>query len=180
MSLHELADIGQIIGGFAVVGSLIFVGLQIRQNTKSSRAATLQLNTDFWLNYMLTVADPKFRNIYAMGASGHDDLDQSQFGQFFLLCRASFMGLENQHYQYRYGLLDSGAYVGYQTTIREQVAAFPGIRAMWQLVRHAYGSHFVAFMDEQIAATDAHKSESAFQEWKILVGKQKGTAKRGK
>jgi hypothetical protein len=78
--------------------------------------------------------------------------DQHQFGQFFLLCRATFMGLENQHYQYRLGLLDRDAYAGYKTTIKEQIAAFPGIRAMWQLVRHGYSKDFVAFMDEQISA----------------------------
>jgi hypothetical protein len=40
------------------------------------------------------------------------------------------MGCENQHYQYRLGLLDREAYDGYKTTIKEQIAAFPGIRAM--------------------------------------------------
>jgi len=62
------------------------------------------------------------------------------------------MECENQHYQYRVGLLDREAYAGYITTIKEQIAAFPGIRAMWQLVGHSYSKDFAAFMDEQIAA----------------------------
>jgi hypothetical protein len=172
MTLHELADIGQIIGGFAVVGSLIFVGLQIRQNTKSSRAATLQLNADYWLNYFSMIADPKFNAIYAKGSLGQADLEQSQFGQFFVLCRATFMGMENQHYQFRHGLLDSDAYTGYEITIREQIAAFPGIRAMWQIVRHTYSADFVDFMDKQVAMP-SHSRESVFRKWKELVANQK-------
>jgi hypothetical protein len=82
------------------------------------------------------------------------------------------MGCENQHYQYRAGFLDRNAYVGYETTIREQIAAFPGIRAMWQLVRHSYSKDFVAFMDGQISALPAHESESAFQKWTGLVENQ--------
>ena len=169
MTLSDWANIGQVIAAVAVVLSLIFVGLQVRQNTKSSQASTLQLNADYWLNYITTRADPKFSEVFAMGASGRGKFDQHQFGQFFLLCRATFMGLENQHYQYRLGLLDRDAYAGYKTTIKEQIAAFPGIRAMWQLVRHGYSKDFVAFMDEQISAVPSHESESAFQKWQRLV-----------
>jgi hypothetical protein len=174
MTLSDAANIGQLVGALAVVGSLIFVGLQVRQNTRSNQASTLQLNADYWLSYLATVADPGFSKVYAMGASGK--LDQQQFGQFFLLCRATFMGCENQHYQYRLGLLDKDAYAGYQTTIREQIAAFPGIRAMWQLVRHSYSTTFAAFMDEQISAMpQTHESDSAFQRWQGLVQTQSRT-----
>jgi hypothetical protein len=67
------------------------------------------------------------------------------------------------------GLLDTEAYDGYKTTIKEQIAAFPGIRAMWQMVKHSYSKDFVAFMDEQISALPAHESESAFQKWTGLL-----------
>jgi len=59
MTLSDWANIGQVIAAVAVVVSLIFVGLQVRQNTKSSQAATLQLNADYWLNYITAIADPK-------------------------------------------------------------------------------------------------------------------------
>ena len=42
MSLNDLANLGQIIGAIAVVISLIYVALQIRQNTNAVRAATAQ------------------------------------------------------------------------------------------------------------------------------------------
>ena len=82
------------------------------------------------------------------------------------------MGCENQHYQYRAGFLDRNAYVGYETTIREQIAAFPGIRAMWQLVHHSYSKDFVAFMDEKISTLPAHEPQSAFEKWQALVENQ--------
>lgn len=169
MTLSDWANIGQVVGAVAVIASLIFVGLQVRQNTKISKATALQLNADHWLNYITTIADPNFGKVYAMGASGRTKLDQRQFGQFFLLCRANFMGCETQHYQYRLGLLDRDAYDGYKTTIREQITALPGIRAMWQLVRHSYSKDFAAFMDEQISALPPHEAESAHRKWSALV-----------
>jgi hypothetical protein len=175
MTLSDWADVGQVVGALAVVASLLFVGFQVRQNTKSNQATALQLNADYWMTYITTIADPAFSKVYATGASGRGQLDRQQFAQFFLLCRVTFMGCENQHYQYRVGLIDREAYAGYITTIREQIAAFPGIRAMWELVRHSYSRDFAAFMDEQIAAVPVHAPESAFQQWQRLVEQQTAT-----
>ena len=172
MTLSDWANIGQVAGALAVIASLVFVGFQVRQNTKSNQATALQLNADYWQNYITKIADPNFSKVYAIGASGRGKLDQQQFVQFFLLCRVTFMGCENQHYQYRVGLLDKDAYAGYITTIKEQIAAFPGIRSMWQLVRHSYSRDFSAFMDEQMSALPPHEPESAFQKWQRLVENQ--------
>ena len=38
MTLDQLANFGEFIGGLGVIISLIFVGIQIRQNTNSIRA----------------------------------------------------------------------------------------------------------------------------------------------
>ncbi len=169
MTLSDLANIGQVVASVAVIASLMFVGLQIRQNTKANRASTLQMNADYWLTYLTTLADSRFSVLYSKGALGRKDLDGEQFGQFFFLCRATFMGCENQHYQYRTGLLDEDAYRGYQATIREQIAAFPGVRAMWQLVKHTYGTEFVKFLDVQIAKTPAHERGSIQERWTELL-----------
>jgi hypothetical protein len=94
MTLEDVAHIGEVVGGIGVLGSLIFVGLQVQQNTKSVRASTLQLGTDFWTNLFVTLADPKFVEAYGKAIAGHDDLDQMQFMQFFLLIRAQLLGME--------------------------------------------------------------------------------------
>ena len=40
MTLAELSDLAHAVGAVAVVASLIFVGIQIRQNTRATRAAS--------------------------------------------------------------------------------------------------------------------------------------------
>lgn len=169
MTLVDLANIGQAVGALAVIASLIFVGLQVRQNTKATRATALQMNADYWLSYFSMLADRQLSDIYSKGAIGRAELDGGQFGQFFILCRATFMGCENQHYQYLSGLLDDDAYRGYEATIREQIAAFPGVCAMWQLVKHTYGTEFVKFLDKQIASADEHSRGSMQKQWRALI-----------
>jgi hypothetical protein len=167
MTLSDLANIGQVIGSLGVVGSLIFVGLQVQINSKVNQASALRQNADYWLNYWVHIADPKFSKVYAMGMSG-GELDNQQFGQFYMLCRLTFLGCANQHHQYRRGHLDQGGYAGFETAMREQIATFPGMRAMWQLVRHAYSADFAAFMDKQMACP-AYRQRSMFQKWKQLI-----------
>ena len=175
MTLADIAHIGELLGGAGVLGSLIFVGLQIKQNTKSVRASTLQLNTDYWANFLTTMADPQYVTVFGKGMAGNADVDQNEFGQFFVLTRAYFLGLENQHFQYRQGLLDTGQFASYEIATREQMLAFPGIRAVWKMVRHTYSKEFIDFVDQLIAATPLHR-ESAFGKWKALVAAERATA----
>ena len=48
MSLDHVANIAEISAAAFVIVSLIYVGIQIRQNTRTVRGSTLQMNTDFW------------------------------------------------------------------------------------------------------------------------------------
>lgn len=161
LTLSDVVDLSQIAGAVAVIASLIFVGLQIRHNTTTARAATLQANAQYWQDFFAMAADPVYGKSYARGAAGRADLTGEEFGQFFFLCRAVFMGCENQHYQFTRGLIDADAYRGYEATIREQIAAQPGVRAMWTLVRHSYGTEFQTFFDRQVALAEERAAQSA-------------------
>ncbi len=173
MSLSDLANLSQIVGALAVVASLIFVGLEVRHNTTTARAATLQSNSAYWQEFFAMIGDPKYGKSYAKGAAGKDELTGEEFGQFFFMCRAVFMGCENQHYQFRQGLIDTDAYRGYEATIREQIAALPGVRAMWSLVRHTYGRDFQQFFDKQVASASMNKTNSMLEKWKSALAAQR-------
>jgi hypothetical protein len=167
ITVADLAHIADIVAAIGIIGSMIFVGVQLRQNTRSVRSSALQQNTDHWQNYYAFLADPKFAATFAKGSAGHD-LEQAEFNQFFLLCRALLMGMENQHYQFQQGLIDKEAYAGFQVVMKEQIAAFPGIRAMWQLTRHCYSADFGRFLDQIVAAAPIHQ-QSTYKKWKELV-----------
>lgn len=165
LSLSDYAAVSQIVGSVAVAASLIFVAVNIRHNTKTARAATLQANLMFWQEFFALMSDPKAGKIYARGAAGDADLSGDEFGQFFFHCRTICMGCENQHYQYQQGLIDDDAYRGYEATIREQIATQLGVRAMWTLQRHIYGTECQRFFDEQIEVASRLNAASMRSEW---------------
>jgi hypothetical protein len=175
MNITDLAHIADIVAAIGVIGSMIFVGVQVRQSTRSIRSSTLQQQAnqlqqyaEQWQKYYASLSDPKVAATFAKALAGRD-LDQAEYGQFLLMCRALFISAESLHYQYQQGLIDKEVYARLQLAMQEQLFAFPGIRAMWQLTRHYYGSDFVESLDEIVASAPIHQRQSSYKKWKELV-----------
>lgn len=165
MGLSQLADLGELLSGVAVVASLVYLAVQIRQNTRTVRASTLHQNTDLWSSLFLRLAEPDLARAYVAGMAGQPDIKPLQYTQFFFLCRSMFLAFENQHYQMRHGVLDSEAYAGYERSISTQVLAFRGFRLWWKLNRSMYSPDFVDHVDAMIADVPEADPGSFLREW---------------
>lgn len=128
MSLEQFAYLAEIISGLAVVASLIYLAIQIRQNTQTVKSATLLGNTEIWSNMLLELASEDHIKAFIAGSRGTADIPPQEFTQFFLQCRVLFVSFENQYYQFSNGSLDEETYKGYERSISKQILAFPGFR----------------------------------------------------
>ena len=176
MTLLEWGALGELIGGIAIIGSLIYVGIQIRQNTRAVRGSTLQMNTDFWGTLFLRLAEPEMSQAYAAGMVGQPDIRPAHYTQFFFICRAMFLGLENQYYQFRHGILDQATYLGYERSIQTQLLAFPGFRIWWQQSRAVFSPAFVAHVDSMIERTPEADPGALLSEWSTLAQSRQSAA----
>ena len=169
MTLSDLANIGEFFGGIAVLGSLVYLAIQIRQNTKAVRGATLQQNTDFWGNLFLQLADQKLTLTYAVGMQGRPDIPPINFAQFHFIARAMFLGLENQYFQYRHGILDSESYLGYERIIKGQVLAYRGFRIYWEQNSVYYSPIFISYIDALVESTPELVGAPLLDEWVAIA-----------
>ena len=142
MPLDQLANIAEITAAALVIVSLIYVGVQIHQNTRAVRGSTLQLNTD---------------------------IRPAHFTQFFFICRAMFLGFENQYYQFRQGILDQATYLGYERSMQTQLLLFPGFRVWWQQSHDVFSPEFVARVDSMIDRTPEADPGALMSEWSTLA-----------
>lgn len=55
ISLTDLGNLGEFVGAIAVIASLIYVGIQLRQNTAAIKITTAQAFTDTWNGYISTL-----------------------------------------------------------------------------------------------------------------------------
>ena len=98
MSLQDLGSIGELVGGFAIVVSLIYVALQIRQNTRQVSENTRSVQRDSWRNsvqdanswrYSL-IHHPDVADLYRRGLRDAESLGSNDWLRFRLLLDSLF------------------------------------------------------------------------------------------
>jgi len=115
MTIQEWGSIGEIIGGVAVVISIIYLAIQIRSNTRAARASASFDATHSWATLNEKVA---FMDDRTMKVTIHSYKPETRWGEIeevdrariSLLHRALFQKLEGQYYLYQYGLLEAGVW----------------------------------------------------------------------
>lgn len=119
MTIFELGALGEFIGAIAVVITLLYLAVQISQNTKATRAQIHQARSDQAQQYYLHLCEQSviaevFEKLQSeIGVLDPDNLEtlsQEELRQLRALCAASISRLENSFYQYQNGFLNGEMY----------------------------------------------------------------------
>ena len=152
MTLETLYYITQIVAVIAILGSLIAIWFQMRQNQRVERAngqRTLLVQASEWFN--ATRDDSELFDILARlmeDYNGADPIDQARFSSwgFELL----FM-VESAMYMHRDGFLNEKSYDGILQGALALVKT-PGGQQWWQEAQHIWGADAVAELKERMTA----------------------------
>jgi hypothetical protein len=107
MDLQLLANLGDAIGGLGVVVSLLYLAIQIRQNTKAVRSSSYHQAAEQTWNYCLAVAqDESLAEILARRMAG-GDLTPAEQMRANISDQALIYGFENMLRLQEQGLVDS-------------------------------------------------------------------------
>ena len=101
--LKAMIEIGSAI---AVLVGLIFVGVELRQNTAAVEAATFQSLTDASSDWLMTVAgDPELLRAWTIGSTDPEKLDEADSARYFLVSRSFWVRMQNVFSQWERGTL---------------------------------------------------------------------------
>jgi len=150
MSLSALASLGSFVSGFAVLISLVYLALQVRQTERNQQISIRHSRATRIVELHLALADSAVANAWLHGSQSPENLTQAELGQFINLCRALFFHFEDSFYQREEGLLNDAAFETVVAGVRFS-AKSPGWRAAWKLARPNFGGRFLAFMDGIVA-----------------------------
>jgi hypothetical protein len=178
MNLENLANIGEFIGGIAVIASLIYLAIQIRQNTQSVKSSTVATNTANWSSLLVNLASGDRSEAYMNGLVGMGDMSALHFQQFALMSRAMLVSFESQHYQYLTGALDQDMYRGYERACKDQILAFPGHQMIWEITRDGFSPDFRELVDRLISEVSEEDSYRMLQQWQHLAKQRKAERER--
>jgi len=146
MSLSDLASLGSFVSGVAVLISLIYLALQVRQAEKNQQSLMQQSQSDRVCAMLIRNAEPDLAEVYRKGLSG-EELTEVELVQFSSLFRAQMISRQDTFLQHERRLTSEPVFHTMRMTTRDAMRA-PGARAIWRMVRLTYGPGFRAFIDE--------------------------------
>jgi len=148
MTLSDFASIGSLASGIAVLVSLIFIGLQVMQNTRAIRAQIHQNITDGWIGIGAIIAD--HGRSFAEGLAADEKSFAAMPDEDKLVFMSSIFALfkhyENMFLQYKEGFIrgeDWNAWVGHMFMYWRM----PGVQMWWKARREAFSPDFRRFIE---------------------------------
>ena len=152
MNWEAVGAIGEMVGAIAVIVTLGYLAVQIRQNTRTVRASThhgisRELNE---LNIAFG-SDPAVSSLLLRGSEDYSQLDHDERFQYTLLMRAAFGTYNDAFLQFREHLISGEVWA----TFRPVLAAIfgsPGAREWWERNRQIYPEAFQEEISRILAA----------------------------
>ena len=163
MSLEDWAAVAEIVGAIAIIATLIYLAIQVKQNTgaiQSSNAMVLHNNMSDLAREI--TRDRDLGNIIVRALAGTDELSPAEkmasYGWFYTFLRTG----ELAHLRYRSGDLDKEYWDASLVFFRAYWQT-PGFRAYWANRKAAFTPDFQSAVEEWIndtsdAITPADKS----------------------
>ena len=148
MKLEKWALIAEIIGGLAVVFSLIYVGFQVTQNTQAIRINTVQQSLSWILNeseHILLYEDLR----ETMRVDDLTSLSPTDRQQHDVQRLTMLRVFEYQHFLYAEGQLDDGMWSGLKQRMMD-FGSQENLRIVWDERKTWFNPRFREFMEDEI------------------------------
>lgn len=171
MNLADLAALGSAVSGFAILVSLLYLSLQIRQTQKNQRALMQQGRVARISSAAATFADPAIAETVDRCWDGAADVSSGQLRQFANVCRQLFVSAEDSFLQHEDGLLGEAAYASLVASMKGYLSS-PGMRAMWKLTRSWYAPGFVAFIENLMREAPVAANADRLAQWRTAVAQE--------
>ncbi len=150
MSIIELGALGEFLGSIGVIATLIYLAIQVRQNTHMTRANIRQARSDSSLALYALGATSEIAEIRAKERRD-EVLTDVEEERTFLWHIAVWRGQQTIFFQSREGLLDDQT-TSEQGAIVRNLMGFPSSRKFWATQKNSFDSRFASWVDEQTAA----------------------------
>lgn len=166
MKPTSLKDVVELVGIAAIVVSLIFVGLEIRQSATATRGATQQALVDAAREASAALASDEAAvelTMRFLSATDWSDLSESERFRSVLLFTSMMRVYESAYYQWGEGNLAPEIWIGWDASIRG-VAPMPGVALFWNDRRLYFNETFRNYFEEQMKLAEHDRSLGALKD----------------
>ncbi len=146
MDIMELGAIGELVGAGAVVASLIYVGLQIRQTTRQMKISSNEGTTRDFRDFIRQALVGGYSKVFSDGLENYESLDERERLDFAFLMFDMFKSFENVYYHYLHGSMGEDAWLAWKRLLASYAVA-PGAQHYWSVRRDIFTTEFRKLVD---------------------------------
>ena len=158
MSPQEFAELGAAMSGVGVIASVIYVSIQISNNTRAVRASAFQQVVNSFAAISFDIAkDKNLVELYLRAVRDFLALDEVERAQYSLMLLSFLRRSENVFFQTEICMLHSQHWSGIRESIKA-IMAPPGAQACWSEIKNRLNPEFRSFIDALIGPKAALSS----------------------
>ena len=148
MKLSDAAKWAEVVSAVAIVVSLIYVGIQVTDNTTATRSAIANhANTEFIDWYEHISADPEIVDVWYRGVREPENLTDQEFLRFVFLCHIVMLQFQNNFYLVEEGTLDEKVLESITLTLTT-IKGTAGFDRYWALRKQLFYPEYRMFIEE--------------------------------
>ena len=151
MNVQDLAAVAEIVGGLAVVVSLIYVGLQVSDSTSAIRSTAASDATAAMQSWYLEMgSNRQASDMWFNAMTSPEPLPTHDEFQFMMSMHAVLLGMQNSYLLSKEGTLDAEFREAVTTAI-VAVKDLPGMDRYWRQRRGFFHTGFAEYVDGLLA-----------------------------
>jgi len=132
MPLEQLANIAEIFGMIVITITLIFMTVQMRQNTVALKsAATRETHAQYARLYEMLATNDAVRDTFLKGISDPAALSETDTSRFFSFWMVGTINVQNWLHQTQSGAMDPELLNSYSKML-QRVVSSPGWKVFWE------------------------------------------------
>lgn len=150
MNWGAIGAVGEIIGAIAVLLSLIYLGFQIRQNTKSLKSSSYQaaIASMSELSHLSAANEHTARVLRITLFGDLDELSEDELTMSTSYLTGLFRNFENFYYQHESGAMEDHLWEG----MRNSMVGYynlSNVQQWWSMRKMIYSREFSSFLESQ-------------------------------
>ena len=149
MTLEQYANLFEIVGGAIVIITLIFLIIQIRQNTRALKSATVLGSHNTTLTVYGMLIDDSMIEVLAKGMPRPSDLTKVEKAKFYAFWTATLQNYQQTFFQIRAGTYEENLYDGWWQVLRDNFLS-PGFELHWQQRKFILSPEFQEFVEHEV------------------------------
>jgi len=158
LTLEQASYVGELISAVVVVISVLYLAVQIKQNTRSIRTqAVYELSSLFAEHQTRLAYDKDFVDVYLRGVQDFDGLSPQEQVRFSLEVAALLRIFAEMHFQRCEYTIDENMWTGIASVIAD-LMSYTGYQSVWKKRRHQYNKEFQQYVDNLLQDTSLKKA----------------------